>query len=57
VPKTDRTCADYKPPPVIDPKILEREPALSIVKRTAATKAKDLLVESRRGLDADNLVF
>ena len=46
-----------QPPPVIDSEILERELALSIVKGTAATKAKELLVVSRRRLDADNLVF
>ena len=46
-----------QPPPFIDSEILERELALSIVKGTAATEAKDLLVVSRRCLDADNLVF
>jgi len=46
-----------QPPPVIDSEILERELALSIVKGTAATKAKELLVVSRRYLDAHNLVF
>jgi hypothetical protein len=44
-------------PPVIDSGILERELALSIVKGAAATKANELFVVSRRGLDADNLVF
>ena len=44
-------------PPVIDSKILERELALSIVKGAAATKAKELLVASRRDIDMDNLVF
>jgi hypothetical protein len=43
--------------PVIDSEILERELALSIVKGTAAAQAKKLLVVSRQGLDADNLVF
>jgi hypothetical protein len=46
-----------QPPPIIDPEILERELALSIVKRTAATKTKELLVVSWRGFDPDNLVF
>jgi hypothetical protein len=46
-----------QPPPVINSEILERVLALSIVKGTAATKAKELLVVSRRRLDADNLVF
>ena len=46
-----------QPPPVINSEILERVLALSIVKGTAATKAKDLLVVNRRRLDADNLVF
>jgi hypothetical protein len=44
-------------PPVLDPEILERELALSIVKGAAATKAKELFVASRRDLDTDNLVF
>ena len=44
-------------PPIIDSEILERELALSIVKRTTATKANELFVASRRDLDADNLVF
>ena len=43
-------------PPVIDSEILERELALSIVKGTTATKAKELFVASR-DLDTDNLVF
>ena len=46
-----------QPPPVSDSEIPERELALSIVKGAAATKAKELLVVSRRCLDADNLVF
>ena len=44
-------------PPITDSEILERELALSIVKRTTATKANELFVASRRDLDADNLVF
>ena len=44
-------------PPVIDSEILERELALSIVQGATATKANELLVVCRRGLDADNLVF
>jgi len=44
-------------PPVIYSEILERELALSIVKRTTATKANELFVASRRDLDANNLVF
>ena len=44
-------------PPVIYSEILERELALSIVKRTTATKANELFVASRRDLDRDNLVF
>ena len=46
-----------QPSPVIDSEIPERELAVSIVKGTTATEAKDLLVVSRRCLDADNLVF
>jgi len=46
-----------QPPPFIDSEILERELALSIVKGTAATKAKELFVASRRHLDTNNFVF
>jgi hypothetical protein len=44
-------------PPITNSEILERELALSIVKRGTATKANELLVVCRRGLDADNFVL
>ena len=44
-------------PPITDSEILERELALSIVQGTAATKAKELLVASRRDFDTNNFVF